>query len=70
MQTSPVATINNLAPNYRLSAGNYSAVIRSSRTSNDPAAMDLWHAHQYCFVVTIGQVCFCRSVVSIGWLIS
>ena len=45
---------NSLAPNYRQSAGNYSAVIKASNTGY-PAAVDMWHAHQYCFVVTIGQ---------------
>ena len=51
---SSVLADNSLAPNYRLSAGSYSAVIKASSTGA-PSAVDMWHAHQYCFVVTIGQ---------------
>ena len=33
-----------LAPNYRMSAGNYSAVIKASE-KGEPSAVDMWHAH-------------------------
>ena len=42
-----------LAPMAREAAWNYSQVIQDSRASD--AGMDLWHAHQFCFVVTMGQ---------------
>lgn len=29
-------------------------MIKASNTGF-PSAVDIWHAHQYCFVVTIGQ---------------
>jgi hypothetical protein len=45
-----------IAPNYRQAADSYSRVIKlMSETGALPSAIDAWHAHQYCFVVTIGQ---------------
>ena len=43
------------APGLRAAASNYSAVIRASATGA-AEAVDAWHAHQYCFVVTLAQV--------------
>ena len=44
-----------LVPMVRAAAWNYSSIVINSRQADDAAAMDLWHAHQFCFVVTLGQ---------------
>ena len=41
------------APMVRQAAWNYSAVAEGSSVSAQ--GLDLWHAHQFCFVVTLGQ---------------
>jgi hypothetical protein len=48
--------ILSLAPGIGTAAVNYSAVILNSKASDDLGALDLWQGHQYCFVVTLGQV--------------
>jgi hypothetical protein len=34
---------------------NHSRVIRESYNVTDAAAMDMWHGHQFCFFMTLGQ---------------
>lgn len=42
---------------YETASNRYSPVIRATRGANETSeAVDLWRGHQYCFVVTIGQV--------------
>lgn len=43
------------APGVRESAWKYSKVMLEARDPLAATALDLWHGHQFCFFVTLGQ---------------